>query len=75
MSWLEMGGYEFYVWSSYALFLLALAWDFLLPRLREQRAWRTVKRRIQRDAQRAAQRQPQDPEQAPGGQQISVESP
>lgn len=61
----EMGGYEFYVWSSYALFVLALIWDFFAPRVRERRAWRAVKRRMQRESQRRAQ----------AGQQTSAETP
>ena len=43
-----------YVWSAYALFGAMLAWDFLVPRLRERRALRQVLRRAQRDAARRA---------------------
>ena len=48
----SMGGYGYYVWGSYALFALALGWDFLAPRLRERAAWRTLQRRLQRAEQR-----------------------
>ncbi|MFZ1391496.1 MAG: heme exporter protein CcmD [Dokdonella sp.] len=34
---LAMGGYGAYVWSSYAIFVVALLIDFLAPRLRRQR--------------------------------------
>lgn len=29
--------YAFYVWTSYALFALVMAWQFIQPRLRRQR--------------------------------------
>lgn len=47
--------HAFYVWAAYALFGAVLLWDFLVPRLRERRALKTVLRRRQRDdARRAA---------------------
>ena len=49
---IDMGKYGVYVWSSYALFAAMLAWDALVPRLRERRALREVKRRQQREAAR-----------------------
>ena len=50
--WFDMGNYGFYVWSSYALFALMLAWDLLLPRWRMRRVLREIARRHQRDAAR-----------------------
>lgn len=38
----SMGGYGFYVWSSYALFVAVLAWDFITPRLRERATLRRI---------------------------------
>lgn len=38
----SMGGYGFYVWSSYALFIAVLAWDFITPRLRERATLRRL---------------------------------
>ncbi len=49
---LHMGGYGFYVWTSYALFAALLVWDALAPRLRERRALKSVLRRQQRDEAR-----------------------
>ena len=43
-----------FVWSAYAVFGAMLAWDFVIPRLRERRALRGVRRRVQRDAARRA---------------------
>ena len=50
--WFDMGNYGYYVWSSYALFALMLAWDLLLPRLRMRRVLREIAQRQQRDAAR-----------------------
>ena len=43
-----------FVWSAYALFGAVLLWDFVVPRLREARALRDVRRRAQREAARRA---------------------
>lgn len=48
----SMGGYGFYVWSSYALFLALLVWDLLAPRWRERAALRQAAARQRRDAAR-----------------------
>jgi heme exporter protein D len=48
----SMGGYGFYVWSSYALLALLLIWDALAPGLRERAALRASKARQRRDAAR-----------------------
>ncbi len=52
---LSMGGYGFYVWTSFALFFAVLAWDFILPRVRFARAKRAVAARIRREAAKTAQ--------------------
>jgi heme exporter protein D len=49
---LSMGGYGFYVWTSYALFVLTLLWDGLLPSWRTRRLLRTLARRQQREKAR-----------------------
>lgn len=48
----DMGKYGFYVWSSYALFGAVLAWDIVLPRLRERRVLRAVAQRARREGTR-----------------------
>lgn len=48
----SMGGYGFYVWSSYALFLVVLVWDAVVPGLREKAALRAAEARLRRDAAR-----------------------
>ncbi len=52
---LSMGGYGFYVWSSYGLFLLLLIWDLLAPRWRERAALRAAEARRRRDEARRKQ--------------------
>ena len=42
---LNMGGYAFYVWTSYALALLVLALNWILPRRGLQMRWRALLRR------------------------------
>ena len=49
-----MGGYGFYVWSSYALFVAILAWDFLAPRLRERATLRRLALKQRRTESRSA---------------------
>lgn len=44
--------YAPYVWSSYALFLAALLWDFLMPHLRLRRFRRELAQRLRRAAAR-----------------------
>ncbi|HET6602793.1 MAG TPA: heme exporter protein CcmD [Xanthomonadaceae bacterium] len=53
---LDMGGYGFYVWGSYAVFAALLAWDLLMPRLRLARARRAVRAREQREVARRSHR-------------------
>ena len=43
---LHMGGYAFYVWSSYALVLLVLALNVVLPILRGRAVRRELRRSI-----------------------------
>lgn len=47
--------YVEYVVGAYAVFLAALIWDFVSPRLRIRRILRGVRMRAQREAARAAQ--------------------
>ena len=47
--------YVEYVIGAYAVFLAALIWDFVSPRLRIRRILRGVRMRAQREAARAAQ--------------------
>ncbi len=49
---LAMGGYGAYVWSSYAIFLVALLLDFLAPRLRNRRVVADLRGRIKRQKNR-----------------------
>jgi heme exporter protein D len=51
-SFFAMGGYGFYVWTSYAIFVAVLLWDGLLPRLRTRHLLRDIARRQQRDKAR-----------------------
>ena len=46
--------YAPYVWTSYALFLALLIWDFWMPRLRMRRVRREILARQRRDAARSA---------------------
>lgn len=45
---LNMGGYAFYVWSSYGLSLLVLILNVVLPLQREKQIFRTIAKREQR---------------------------
>jgi len=47
-----MSGYGAYVWPSYAIFLMALAWDALSPVLRTRRVRRELDLRMRREAAR-----------------------
>ena len=42
-----------YVAAAYAVFALALGWDYLAPRVQLQRALRAIAARVRRDAARA----------------------
>lgn len=47
--------YTEYVIGAYAVFLVALIWDFFSPRLRIRRVLRGVRMRARRETARAAQ--------------------
>lgn len=51
---LGMGGYGIYVWTSFALFVAMLAWDYLSPRIRFARARGAVLARAKREVARRA---------------------
>lgn len=51
---LSMGGYGFYVWTSYAAFGLLLVWDYLAPQIKQRQALRRA-RMMQRRQSRKAQ--------------------
>lgn len=44
---LNMGGYAFYVWTSYALALVILALNWVMPRRALRHRWRALLRREQ----------------------------
>lgn len=43
-----MGGYGFYVWTSFGLFVLVLALDALAPLLKRRRILRELRARLRR---------------------------
>jgi len=47
-----MGGYAAYVWTAYALFLLVLLLDTLLPRWRQQRLLAETRSQVVREQNR-----------------------
>ncbi|WP_250623532.1 heme exporter protein CcmD [Pinirhizobacter soli] len=49
---LDMGGYAFYVWTSYAVFAVVLLADYLAPVLRRRRNLRDVRARMARQGAR-----------------------
>lgn len=49
---LGMGNYGIYVWTSFALFVAVLIWDYLTPRIRFARARRAVLARSKREIAR-----------------------
>lgn len=51
---LEMGGYGLYVWGSFGMTALALAWEVLMVVQRQRRAWREVQARREEAAEDAA---------------------
>ena len=48
----SMDQYAPYVWSSYAIFVAMLVWDYVIPRLRLRRTRRVVAPRLRREAAR-----------------------
>ena len=49
---LAMGGYGAYVWSSYAIFAIALLIDYLAPKLRNRRVIADLRGRMKRQQRR-----------------------
>lgn len=49
---LSMGGYGAYVWSSYAIFTIALLIDYLAPKLRKRRVIADLRGRMKRQQRR-----------------------
>ena len=49
---LAMGGYAFYVWTSYAVFTVVLLADYLAPVFRRHRNLRDVRARMARQGAR-----------------------
>lgn len=54
-AFLDMGGYAFYVWSSYLFFAAVMGWNLILPLLERRKVMSLLKARIQRDAARPDQ--------------------
>ncbi len=53
--WLAMGGYGFYVWSSYGMLVLAVAIELVALRRHRRESWRRVhETRAQRSTAGAA---------------------
>ena len=48
--WLSMGGYGFYVWSSYGVLALAIAIELWLLRKRRAQARETVRQLIEEES-------------------------
>ncbi|MCR6703091.1 MAG: heme exporter protein CcmD [Dokdonella sp.] len=51
---LEMGGYGFYVWLSYAVFFAVLAIDYVAPLLRRRSVLREVAAQARRQQRRSS---------------------
>ena len=49
-SFLHMGGYAFYVWTSYALALVVLALNWVLPKRALRARWQSLLRRTRPQA-------------------------
>ncbi|HEX7028160.1 MAG TPA: heme exporter protein CcmD [Gammaproteobacteria bacterium] len=57
VEFLAMGGYAFFVWSSYGLSLLVLALTFIWPVLQKRRLLQKLKQAHQRKSQLARRQQ------------------
>jgi heme exporter protein D len=42
----SMGGYGVYVWSSYAISLVALALNIILPKMKERKTMQALQKRL-----------------------------
>ncbi len=51
---LDMGGYAFYVWASYAFFIVVMGWNLLAPLLDRRKVLLLLKARMERDASRSS---------------------
>lgn len=63
MNWSEffnMGGYAFYVWTSYALFLVVIVANIILPVMQRKKVITQIKRTIRREAIDQSRRQSQN---------------
>ncbi|WP_045727487.1 heme exporter protein CcmD [Xanthomonas sp. GPE 39] len=49
-----MGGYAVYVWTAYALALLVLVMDYVLPRVRQRRLLAAARAHVMREHARRA---------------------
>ena len=52
MNWIDffhMGGYAFYVWTSWGLTAVVLAWQFTQPKLTNARIKREIRRQLARE--------------------------
>jgi heme exporter protein D len=54
---LDMGGYAFYVWTSYLFFSVVMGWNLIAPVLERRKVMNLLKARMQRDATRSGQTQ------------------
>ena len=46
---LHMGGYAFYVWTSYGIVVLVLLVNFIIPIQRRRKLLQQIKRQVRRD--------------------------
>lgn len=51
---LDMGGYAFYVWSSYVFFAVVMGWNLVAPLLERRKVIILLKARMERDASRSS---------------------
>ena len=52
MNWAEffnMGGYAFFVWSSYGITLVVMIWNIVSPGMRRKKILAQIKRAIKRE--------------------------
>ncbi len=56
IEFLEMGGYAFYVWTSYGFFAVVMLWITLAPILRRRAMLRELGDRLAREENRRTER-------------------
>ena len=44
----HMGGYAFFVWTSYGIAMLILVWNIVIPVMQKREHLKKIKRRLQR---------------------------